>query len=115
VSLYSSLLTELATRPKGGKKMTKYEIMYIIRPTVLEDDRKALIEELHAIFTSRNSEITNVNEWGMRDLAYEIEKHKKGYYVLIDVVATEEARKEFDRVVRIKEDVIRYLILKDER
>ena len=51
----------------------------------------------------------------MRDLAYEIEKHKKGYYVLIDVVATEEARKEFDRVVRIKEDVIRYLILKDER
>lgn len=93
--------------------MTKYEIMYIIRPTVLEDDRKALVEELNTIFTSRNSEVTNVNEWGMRDLAYEIEKHKKGYYVVLDVNATEEARAEFDRVVRIKEDIIRYIILKD--
>jgi small subunit ribosomal protein S6 len=93
--------------------MTKYEIMYIIRPTVLEDDRKALVEELNTIFTSRNSEVTNVNEWGMKDLAYEIQKHRKGYYVVLDVVATEEARAEFDRVVRIKEDVIRYLILKD--
>ena len=95
--------------------MTKYEIMYIIRPTVLEDDRKALVEELNTIFTSRNSEVTNVNEWGMRDLAYEIEKHKKGYYVVLDVNATEEARAEFDRVVRIKEDVIRYIILKDQK
>lgn len=95
--------------------MTKYEIMYIIRPTVLEDDRKALIEELNEIFTSRNSEVTNVNEWGMKDLAYEIEKHRKGYYVVLDVVANDEARIEFDRVVRIKEDVIRYLILKDVR
>ena len=95
--------------------MTKYEIMYIIRPTVLEDDRKALIEELHNIFTSRDSKIVNVNEWGMKDLAYEIEKHRKGYYVVLDVEATEEARAEFDRVVRIKEDVVRYLILKDEK
>lgn len=95
--------------------MTKYEIMYVIRPTVLEDDRKALIEELNTIFTSRGAEVTNVNEWGMKDLAYEIEKHRKGYYVVLDVVSNDEARIEFDRVVRIKEDVIRYLILKDVR
>ncbi len=93
--------------------MTKYEIMYVIRPTVLEDNRNALIAELNDIFTSRNSEVTKVNEWGMRDLAYEIDKHKKGYYVVLDVKATDEARTEFDRVVRIKEDVIRYLIIKD--
>ncbi len=95
--------------------MRKYEIMYIIRPTVLEDDRKALIEELNLIFTSRGAEVTKVNEWGMRDLAYEIEKHKKGYYVVLDVVSNDEARIEFDRIVRIKESIIRYLILKDER
>ena len=95
--------------------MTKYEIMYIIRPTVLEDDRKVLIEELNTIFTSRGAELTKVNEWGMKELAYEIQKHKKGYYVILDVVTNDEARIEFDRVVRIKEDVIRYLILKDVR
>jgi small subunit ribosomal protein S6 len=105
-------------QPKDQKEvymMTKYEIMYVIRPTVLEDDRKALIEELNTIFTSRGAEVTNVNEWGMKDLAYEIEKHRKGYYVVLDVVSNDEARIEFDRVVRIKEDVIRYLILKDVR
>ena len=95
--------------------MRKYEIMYVIRPTVLEDDRKALIEELNTIFTSRGAEVTKVNEWGTRDLAYEIEKHKKGYYVVLDVVSNDEARIEFDRIVRIKESIIRYLILKDER
>ncbi len=95
--------------------MRKYEIMYIIRPTVLEDDRKALIEELNTIFTSRGAEVAKVTEWGMKDLAYEIEKHKKGYYVVLDVVTDDEARIEFDRVVRIKESIIRYMILKDER
>jgi len=102
-------------RPRGGRKMKKYEIMYIIRPTVLEDERVALIEELSNIFTSRGSEVLKKSEWGIRELAYEIEKHKKGYYVVLDVLTSEEARVEFDRVVRIKEDVIRYLILKDER
>lgn len=93
--------------------MTKYEIMYVIRPTVLEDDRKVLIEELNTIFTSRGAEVTNVNEWGLKELAYEIQNHRKGYYVVLDVVSNDDARIEFDRVVRIKEDVIRYLILKD--
>ena len=95
--------------------MKKYEIMYVIRPTVLEDERKALIEELSNIFTSRGSEVLKLSEWGTRELAYEIEKHKKGYYVVLDVLSNDEARVEFDRVVRIKETIIRYLILKNER
>lgn len=95
--------------------MTKYEIMYIIRPTLEEEARKALIEELNTIFTSRNSEVRKVDEWGMRDLAYEIDKHTKGYYVVLDVTANDEARTEFDRIARIREDVLRYLIIKDVR
>jgi len=95
--------------------MRKYEIMYIIRPNLLEDDRKALIESLNDVFTSMDSEVTKVNEWGMRDLAYEIQDFKKGYYVVLDVNATEEARAEFDRIIRLKEEVIRYLIIKDVR
>ncbi len=95
--------------------MRKYEIMYIIRPTVLEDDRKALIAELNDIFTSRGAEVLETNEWGIKDLAYEIQKHKKGYYVVLSVNSDDEARNEFDRVVRIKETVIRHLIIRDER
>ena len=95
--------------------MRKYEIMYVIRPTVLEDDRKVLVEELHAIFTDRGAEIVEVDEWGMRDLAYEIEKHKKGYYIVLTVSTEDAARIEFDRVVRIKEDIIRHIIIRDVR
>ena len=95
--------------------MRKYEIMYVIRPTVLEDDRKVLVEELHAIFTDRGAEIVEVDEWGMRDLAYEIEKHKKGYYIVLTVNTEDAARIEFDRVVRIKEDIIRHIIIRDVR
>jgi small subunit ribosomal protein S6 len=95
--------------------MRKYEIMYIIRPNLLEDDRKKLIESLNDVFTSMDSEVVKVNEWGMRDLAYEIQDFKKGYYVVLDVKATEEARAEFDRLIRLKEEIIRYLIIKDVR
>jgi len=95
--------------------MRKYEIMYIIRPTVLEDNRKQLIAELNEVFTSRDGEVLEVNEWGMKDLAYEILKHKKGYYVVLSVNCSDEARAEFDRVVRISEDVIRHIIIRDER
>lgn len=95
--------------------MRKYEIMYIIRPTVLEENRSQVISDLNDIFTSRGGELLEVNEWGMRDLAYEIQKHKKGYYVVLSVNCTEEARAEFDRVVRIREDIIRHMIIRDER
>lgn len=95
--------------------MRKYEIMYIIRPTVLEDDRKNLISELNDVFTSRGGEILEQDEWGMRDLAYEIQKHRKGYYVVLSVMCNDEARAEFDRLARIKEDLIRHLIIRDER
>ena len=95
--------------------MRKYEIMYIIRPTVTEEERPQVIALLNEIFTSRGGELLEVNEWGMRDLAYEIQKHRKGYYVVLSVNCNDEARAEFDRVVRIREDIIRHLIIKDER
>jgi small subunit ribosomal protein S6 len=95
--------------------MKKYEIMYIIRPDLEEATRKALIDELSAIFKAHDSTVVKVSEWGLRELAYEIQKLTKGYYVVLDVEATEEARAEFDRVIRLKEDVLRYLMINDVR
>ncbi len=89
--------------------MKKYEVMYIIRPEVAEDARKALIEEVNAVFTSNASTVENVNEWGLRELAYEIKGCHKGYYVLLNVNATPEAIDEFTRVSNIKENIIRYI------
>lgn len=92
--------------------MAKYEVMYIVRPQVEVEARKGLIAEINNIFTSRGSENVEVNEWGMRDLAYEIADCRKGYYVVLTVEANAEAVKEFDRVANIKEDVIRHIVVR---
>ena len=89
--------------------MKKYEVMYIIRPNVEEEARKALIEEVNAIYASKDSTVDSVKEWGMKELAYEIKGETKGYYVLLNVTATPEAIKEFERVANIKENIIRYI------
>ncbi|MGI6392837.1 MAG: 30S ribosomal protein S6 [Candidatus Izemoplasmatales bacterium] len=94
--------------------MRKYEIMYIIRPSLEQEARDALIGELNAILTDRGAEELIVDEWGMRELAYEIADLKKGYYVVIDVLTTPEATAEFDRVIKIKEDVLRHIIISRE-
>lgn len=94
--------------------MRKYEVMYIIRPTLEIEAKKALIAELNTILTSRGTETVTVNEWGTRDLAYEINDFKKGYYVVLTAMATPEATFELDRVMKIKEDVIRHMIISRE-
>lgn len=94
--------------------MRKYEIMYIIRPSLEQEARKALIEELNKVLTERGATDLTVNEWGTRELAYEIAYFKKGYYVVIAVKATPEATNEMDRVMKIKEDVLRHIIISRE-
>ena len=89
--------------------MKKYEVMYIIRPEVEEEGRKAVIEEINNVFANLSSTVEKVTEWGIKDLAYEIAGCTKGYYVLLNVTATPEAVKEFDRVANIKEAIIRHI------
>ena len=91
--------------------MKKYEVMYIIRPSVEEEGRKKLIEEVNKIFSDNNSTVTEVKEWGLRELAYEIDKETKGYYVLLNVEATVEGVNEFTRVANINESIIRHIVV----
>lgn len=89
--------------------MKKYEVMFIIRPNLDEQAREALVAEISEVFTARASEVLNVKNMGLRELAYEIAGEKKGFYVLLNVNATPEAVKEFERVANIKEAIIRYI------
>ena len=89
--------------------MKKYEVMFIIRPNLDEQAREALVAEVSEVFTARASEVLNVKNMGLRDLAYEIAGEKKGFYVLLNVNATPEAVKVFERVANIKEAIIRYI------
>ena len=91
--------------------MKKNEVMYIIRPNVDEEGRKAVIEEINEVFTKNASTVTEVKEWGLRELAYEIDGETKGYYVLVNVEATTEAVKEFERKSNIEEKIIRHIVV----
>ncbi len=91
--------------------MKRYESMYIIRPNLEEQTRKDLIESFNKILNADGSQEVKVDEWGIRDLAYEIADYKKGYYVVLDVVASKEAVAEVDRVMKIREDIIRHIII----
>ena len=75
--------------------MKKYEIMYIIRPNLESEETKNLVASLSNIFTERQSEVLELKEIGLKDLAYEIDHLKKGYYVWTLVNATNEAVEEF--------------------
>lgn len=90
--------------------MKKYEIMYIVKDGLDEEARKAEIEKLHAILTGKGAKVTEVKEWGLRNFAYPINDMIKGYYVVIKVTADEAALKEFARLAKIDQNVVRHLI-----
>lgn len=94
--------------------MKKYEIMYIVKDGLDEEAHKAEIEKLHAILTGKGAKVTEVKEWGLRNFAYPINDMIKGYYVVIKVTANEEALKEFARLAKIDQNVVRHLIMVED-
>ncbi|WP_369901590.1 30S ribosomal protein S6 [Bacillus manliponensis] len=94
--------------------MRKYEIMYIIRPNMEEEAQKALVERFAGVLTENGAEIINTKEWGKRRLAYEINDLRDGFYMILNVNSNTEAVKEFDRLAKINEDIIRHIVVKAE-
>lgn len=96
--------------------MKKYEIMFIVRPTLGEDDIKKVVKNFENVLTSNGAKIIETKEMGQRELAYEIKKFKSGYYFVFEVEANDDkAIKEFDRLGLISGDMIRHLITKIEK
>lgn len=92
--------------------MRNYEIMFIVRPDVEESVVKSTVKSLEKVLTDRNSKITLSKELGQKEFAYEIKTFKSGYYFLYNIEAKDDsAIKEFDRVARIDENVVRHLVI----
>ena len=94
--------------------MRKYELMYIVRPNIEEDAKKALVERFNEILTSNGAEIVEAKEWGKRRLAYEINDFREGFYQIVKVNAGSEAINEFTRLANISEDIIRHIAVREE-
>lgn len=93
--------------------MNKYEIMFILRPNLEEASQKELVSNFEGILSSNDAKIIETKFMGQRELAYEINKYKSGYYYLITIEsANDKAINEFNRLGLINEDMIRHLITK---
>ena len=94
--------------------MNKYEVMFIVRPDMEEAEIKKAAEEMKKVLTDKKAKIVEEKAMGQRELAYEINKFKTGYYYLYVVEANADAISEFDRVVRINESLLRHLVVRVE-
>ena len=91
--------------------MSKYEIMYIVKPTLDEAAKTELMNTVAEVVTSNGGTITNVDDWGLKEFAYKIEDMTKGYYVVLNVEADAACIAEFDRRSRINANIVRHMIV----
>ena len=94
--------------------MRLYEVVYILDPALEESAVNAKLEKFHALATSSGGEVAEVDHWGVRQLAYAIKKQRNGYYVVAQFTAAAEALPEFERLLRLDDEVMRYLLVINE-
>ena len=95
--------------------MTKYEVMFIIDPTLEDEKKDATVETVKEIIAA-DGVVGETDVWGMRKLAYPIQKKTEGYYVVIEFKAEHTLPKELDRRLKISDSIMRHLIVnKDEK
>ena len=96
--------------------MRNYEIMFITKPTLSDDETKEVVKNFSKIITDNGSKIKEEKTPGKRELAYEIKDFKSGSYFIFEVESNDDkAIKEFDRLALISKDIIRHLITKIEK
>ena len=94
--------------------MNKYELTVVVNAKIEDDVRVATVEKVKEYVARYGGTVTNVDEWGKKRLAYEIQKMKEGFYYFIQFEADATAPAEIERHFRIMENVIRYLCVRQE-
>ncbi len=94
--------------------MHNYEFTFIVHPDVEDEGMTGVVEKVSQFITGGGGQITNVNRWGRRRLAYPIRKQREGYYVLMHVQLDPQSINELERSLKLTEEVIRYLLVRGE-
>ncbi len=96
--------------------MRIYEELFIVRPDTPEEEIDAFIEQLSGVITADGGTVDKVEKWGVRRLAYLVEKLSEGYYILIQFSAGSTVAKELERRMRVNESVMKFITVRvDER
>ena len=92
--------------------MAFYESVVIARPELTESQIENLINSLSKIISDEKGKVVKKENWGLRSLAYKIKKNKKGHYFMLNLDSDPSALFEYERQMRINEDIIRFLTIK---
>src|SRR5215813_2644658 len=92
--------------------MPFYENVFIARQDISSTQAEALTEQFANLIAEQGGKVTKKEQWGLRNIAYRINKNRKGHYVLMNIEAPAAAISELERTMRINEDVLRYLTIR---
>ena len=92
-----------------AKTTEKYEVLYVLNPNLTEEETQAIVEKFKTLI-EQNGTVDEMEEWGKRKLAYEINYLTEGYYVLVTFTSGPELPAELDRILGITDGVIRSLV-----
>jgi len=94
--------------------MNKYELAVVVSAKIEDDERAAVVDKCKALIERFGGTITNVDEWGKKRLAYEIQKMKEAFYYFIQFDADSSVPAEIENRVRIMDNVVRYLVVRQD-
>ena len=94
--------------------MANYESVLIARQDLGAAQVNTLVSDLSEVIKKEGGEVVKVDNWGLKNLAYRIKKNRKGHYVILNIAAPASAIAEYERVMRVNEDIIRYMTVKVE-
>ena len=115
--------TSICVRQPAGQRrrplsspinMANYVSVLIARQDLGASQINTLVSDLSEVIKKEGGEVVKVDNWGLKNLAYRIKKNRKGYYVLLNIVAPAKAVAEYERLIRLNEDIIRYMTVKVE-
>ncbi len=92
----------------------KYELALVLSAKIEDEERAALVEKAQAMITTAGATITNIDEWGKKQLAYEIQKMKEAYYYFIQFEGETTVPAQLEEKLRIEESVLRFLCVKQD-
>jgi small subunit ribosomal protein S6 len=91
--------------------MRDYELMYIVRPNVADDELTSVTDKVDTMITNLGGSVSEKNPWGKRRLAYPIEKYDDGYYFVTKINLDTARTRDLEEQLRISDDVIRHILV----
>ncbi len=111
------LVSRKRGKPKDHKEeidMNKYELAFVVSAKLEDEERAAVVEKAKAYIARFGGNVTEVEEWGKKRLAYEIQHQREGFYYFIQFEADAACPAELEKRVRIMDNVLRYLVVRKD-